>query len=555
MTASAKDTIYIDAEDEITAIIEKVRASDAKIVALVLPKRSQTLQSIVNLKLLNRTAKAAKKNLVLITSDPNLLPIAGAVGLHVAKTPQSKPTVPAAPARQEEALSVEAPAETAEDEEEPVLDKTAPVGVLAGEETIDLDNDADATKAVAAATGAKKSKTLFNKKLKVPDFDRFRLMLFGGGALLILLIVGGIFAFVVLPKATINVKTDTSNVATELNLTARAGATELDKENKIVPAIKKELKKTENEKAPATGKRDDGTKSTGSMTITNCSASVAEIPSGTIFIAGDKRFVSTAAGSVPKSGYSNTPGGFVCNNDGTKSVPVIAESAGDSYNLGSRAYTISGGPTNVSASGSNMTGGTSKLVQVVAQADIDTAKARLLERLNTVATAELKAQFVAENMIALDDTYGAGEPVVASTPNVNDEAAEVTVTVTISYTELGVKKDDLKTLVEESVNKQIDSSKQSIQDNGLDKATIRVLDKKSPDEAVFSVSTISVAGPQLDAEAIKKEIAGQKKGATIKAIEARPGIEEAEVTYSPFWVFSTPKRTNRITINFDQGND
>lgn len=202
-----------------------------------------------------------------------------------------------------------------------------------------------------------------------------------------------------------------------------------------------------------------------------------------------------------------------------------------------------------------MTGGTSKVVKVVSQLDIDGAKTRLLERLNTAATTELKAQFVAENMIALEDTYGAGEPVVASTPNVNDEAAEVTVTVTISYTELGVRKDDIKTLVEESVNKQIDSSKQSIQDNGVDKATIRVLDKKSPEEAVFSVSTISVAGPQLDAEGIKKEIAGKKKGATIKAIESRPGIEEAEVTYSPFWVFSTPKRTNRITINFDQGNE
>ncbi|MBC7581656.1 hypothetical protein H7097_02175, partial [Aeromicrobium sp.] len=51
-----KETVYVDIDDEITAIIEKVRSSQQKIVALVLPKRASVLQSIVNMKLLKRTA-------------------------------------------------------------------------------------------------------------------------------------------------------------------------------------------------------------------------------------------------------------------------------------------------------------------------------------------------------------------------------------------------------------------------------------------------------------------------------------------------------------------
>jgi hypothetical protein len=35
-----RDTIYVDIDDEITGIIDKVRGSNAKIVALVLPKRA-----------------------------------------------------------------------------------------------------------------------------------------------------------------------------------------------------------------------------------------------------------------------------------------------------------------------------------------------------------------------------------------------------------------------------------------------------------------------------------------------------------------------------------
>ena len=85
-------TIYIDIDDEITAIIDKLRSSFAKVVAFVLPKRATTLQSIVNMKLLKRAADQEKKNLVLVTTESGLMPLAGAVGLHVAATPTSRPS-------------------------------------------------------------------------------------------------------------------------------------------------------------------------------------------------------------------------------------------------------------------------------------------------------------------------------------------------------------------------------------------------------------------------------------------------------------------------------
>src|SRR5918911_5581071 len=91
------DTIYIDIDDEITGIIDKLKASKGKVVALVLPKRAAVFQSIVNMKLLKRAADSSKKHLVLITSEAGLLPLAGAAGVHVAKTLTSKPVIPLAP--------------------------------------------------------------------------------------------------------------------------------------------------------------------------------------------------------------------------------------------------------------------------------------------------------------------------------------------------------------------------------------------------------------------------------------------------------------------------
>src|SRR3982751_6088473 len=94
---TSKDVIYIDVDDEITGIIDKVENSPQKVVALVLPKRAASLQSIVNMKLLARSAETAGKNPVLITSEHALLPLAGAAGLHVAKNLQTKPEVPDSP--------------------------------------------------------------------------------------------------------------------------------------------------------------------------------------------------------------------------------------------------------------------------------------------------------------------------------------------------------------------------------------------------------------------------------------------------------------------------
>ncbi|NCU39258.1 hypothetical protein EOL96_09650, partial [Candidatus Saccharibacteria bacterium] len=62
-----KDVVYIDVEDDITAIIGKLKSSKHSIVALVPPKRTSVLQSAVNLRLLARSAEQHNKRLVLIT--------------------------------------------------------------------------------------------------------------------------------------------------------------------------------------------------------------------------------------------------------------------------------------------------------------------------------------------------------------------------------------------------------------------------------------------------------------------------------------------------------
>lgn len=544
MPAAQKDVIYIDVDDEITAVIEKVQSSAGKIVALVLPKRASVFQSTVNMRLLKRSADTAKKNLVLITSEASLLPLAGIVGLHVAKTLQSKPAIPAAPASNDTPVAV--------DDSDVLEAATAATAIAAvatlkpdDEETIEVDNDA--LEAASAATGKEPKKSL-NKKLKVPNFDSFRKKLFLGIGIFLGLVVLWVFVAIILPKATITIKTDTTDVSSSIVVTSSPTIKEVNSETKSIPGILKELKKTDAQKAPATGQKDMGTKATGTVTFTSkttCSPGFS-IPSGTVVSSGSFSFVTQSAATLSpvdvdagKCVFSSAP------------VDVVAQNAGDSYNLSARDYAVTGF-SSATAKGSAMSGGVSKIVKVVSQQDIDTLRQKIVDGLNGSANQEVTAQLKDEGYFPLTETFAAKDPLVVSSPAVDAEAAEVTVNVTISYTMSGAKQDALTQILEEDIKRQIDTTKQNILDNGLGQATVRIEENKPDGTVRFTLQTTAKAGVEQNESDIKAAIKGKKKGEAKSIIQSRPGVRDVTIETSPFWVSKVPKKDNKITLIFEQ---
>jgi len=62
-------TFYIDIDEEITSIVERLRRSTAKEVVIVVPKRALLIQSIINLKLLKKEADELNKKIIIVTQD------------------------------------------------------------------------------------------------------------------------------------------------------------------------------------------------------------------------------------------------------------------------------------------------------------------------------------------------------------------------------------------------------------------------------------------------------------------------------------------------------
>lgn len=538
--AIEKHTIYVDVDDEITAIIDKVKNAPGKIIALVLPKRATVLQSIINMKLLKKSALSAKKSLVLITSEQGLMPLAGAVGLHVAASLQTKPAIPSAPTADEpEDEAINEDAQTVAVTTSALEDET---------EAIELDNATDTSDVVVD-----KSKSKSKKGFIVPNFDRFRLRLILGISALVLLILGWFLAFIILPKATVLISTDSSTTAAKLDFTASTSQQELNVDKAVVPAESKEVKKTDTEKTTATGKKDNGTKAVGTITIKNCEdTSSRTVPAGTTLTATGKNYITDTAVVVSPGTFSN--GGTNCTS-AVANVGVTAAENGDKYNQDAGPYTTSSSALQggFRINGSAMTGGASKVISVVSQEDVDVAASKMKGRLDGVAKKELTTQLLQASLKPLEETLVISAPTITASPAVGSEAVgEVTITAITTYNIMGVKSTYLSQIIKKNIEGKIDLTKQTILDDGLDAVAIHIVTRKSPTEVSMNLQTLVIAGPQLNPDNIKNEIKGKKRGSAESIIKSKVGVKDVTITYSPFWVYSTPNSLNKIIVTIQK---
>lgn len=78
-----KKVLYIEIDDEVTTIYDRIKSLKIKNLYLVVPKRAILFQSIVNLKILKRKAEDLEKNIFIITNDQNGIHLASKIGLPV----------------------------------------------------------------------------------------------------------------------------------------------------------------------------------------------------------------------------------------------------------------------------------------------------------------------------------------------------------------------------------------------------------------------------------------------------------------------------------------
>lgn len=547
--------IYLEIDEDITSAINKVGAAKGTTVSIVVPKRSTMLQSLINLKLLKKAADEQGKKLALITTDRTAVHLAGQVGVAVAENLKAEAKIPQPRQNQPETSDViedsdEEPVPKNEEsriknqESGPVVSPAVPViksrevGEAEPEDTQAIAATA-ATQAPIAAAAQK-----IKDAVKVPDFNALqRRLIWGGGA--VLLIIAWFIGSYFWTNASVKLFAKGTQVAADFNFSVDPTIKTSDPGKGIVAGQLLQTDKTLTGSFTPTGQKDLGTKSAGTMTITNYCYNPGNIPAGTILTSGNGlKFISTEAVTVADKAL--TAG--VCVNPPTAQVHVQASQNGDQYNLAPTTYSVGGySQSQVKGTGNQMTGGTSKIATVVTQADIDKAKTGLLEKDKDGAQKELEAK-VGSDALVLGVSFAQNVGEVTSSPSVGEEATAATLTVKITNTELAVGKSDYAKVIQALEQKAVGDQNQ-IYDDGITSATVTAVGVKDPSgRQNFHFNGNSYAGAKIDTAAVAKQLKGLRYGDAADVAAKLPGIEKADISIWPGWATSMPQIPGHIKV-------
>ena len=564
-----KDTVYIDIDDEITSVIDKVISSKAKTVALVLPKRASVFQSVVNMKLLKRKSDQNGKKVILVTTESSLLPLAGATGLLVSKTLASTPEIPDGPliVSREDDIDEDAPIEV---NTEPKRDfrnlKDAknilkrPVGALDDEAKLNSNNEIDEDLNTIDIEDISKDQDepeykpsrkekKHNKKkdhaLSVPDFDTFKKYGFLGVIGIIVLVIASWYLFTVLPTATITIATNAQSVNANLSFSLSTSANTLDSTNNVLPAKQVTLNNNYTASVPATGQANNGNKANGTATlsITKCTSGAPPVLPAFVGITHNKLTYITQKSTSWNTNNISLDGNGCYVFQASNSTSIIAQNGGTNYNVSdaSLSGTISGYP--VSGTGSAKDG-TDNMVTVASQGDINSATTKLNQN-NDTAKSKLQDQLTQGNYYPLPATFVATPSDVTPNVSAGTQTNTVTVSESVNFVMYGVKQADLVTILEKNIKSQ--ANNQSILDNGITNANI-ALANGSTDTTHLTIQANAAVGPALDVNKIKIASEGQKSQVIKQNITADPNVTNVTIKYSPFYVSQAPSSPSKITV-------
>ena len=553
-----RDLIYIDTDDDVTSIVGRIKQSSEVVVALVPPKRIGVLQSVVNLRLLQRAAKMAKKRLAIVTTDPSLVNLASGLGIPVAKNVNAQAKVPDMVDEEEISDVIDGNDITVSDvprgRRETGEDKEISAAVAAIETDDRIKNDLDADG--VPDDEEEKPKKPAKKKSKVPNINSLRNKLLIGGGVAVVLIGFLVWALIFAPQATITIQAKTSPLEISKTLTLIPSSDKDVADGQLSPVVKQK-KTNESVEFEATGSREVGENAAGTVAFcydeTNFNPDTGEknaitLDAGTRLYANNVQFTIDSAVTI-EGGRKSASG--KC--ETYYRVKATAVNIGEEGNIAkSTEMSVAGYSSLEAVAYDDFTGGSKETVKVVQQSDVDAAVAKLRERGDSdAARDELKGQ-MSNSTVVIDSSFNTSQGEVKVSPAVGESPAEngkATASLEITYTLVGVDRDDLGEVLDEQLKSETDGKNQKVYNNGLDEVKFSGFTTVDNGYSVV-INTNGHVGPIINEDDVRKQAVGKKSEEIRALLMETDGVNDVSVNMSPFWVSKAPAE-NKIKVNFE----
>ncbi len=560
-----RDTVYVDSDDDVTSLIERVVASEQSVVALVPSAKRGVLNSLVNLKLIRRAAERAHKKITVVTTESALIGMASSLNIPVAKSVNAQSALRS---RRDDAsdsneevidgsdITVGEFDDMAKSMDDIPEDKEISAAVASIEADDKHHNDLDANGVNDDEERARRDNAEAHRaRTKVPNFGAFRAKFIGSAMLVVGLGILATWAVVFAPHTDIIIKAKTipKDIMANLSLIP-SGKSDID--HNVLSAVIKTIKSTNSAQFDATGTRDQGDKATGDimicnkkpimLSLTSLQQNVVNIKPGTQLRSTNGKIYTLNAPVIVK-GYSIGNGADVKQN--CVSAKATASNIGDDFNTSnSTKLSISGYGSDlvIAIAPNGFSGGTRKTVKVVTRQDVDGALAKLKEQdKSDESKHKLEEQLAGETIIADSFTQQTGNPKASPAIDQISNDGKANLTVEITYSLLAVRTADLKALLDA---KLAPSSNQRIYDNGLAKLAFKQFRAERRGYTV-AASTVGYVGPVIKEDDVKQKAVGKKRAEIKQELMKIPGVQDVTVNMSPFWV-STPSSADKVGVKF-----
>lgn len=541
------EILYLEPDEEITSVIDKLRQVSGRRVSLVVPRGATILQSVINLKLLAKEANNLQKEIAIVTGDRIGRNLAAQVGLVVYESLKNP---------------------------RPIYDPNAPV--IAKEEVLEIDGSSEqkaantglnvhhfqqenVPKQIAQPELADSAPVKFTpqasfspaKKIKPQrsiNWAPLRKIALPGIIIILLLVLTG--SYFIFPKVNVAIKVTAENFQKTGDFNVSGDLSNADPS--VFTGTFVEVSKEKEEKFSATGKKNLGGKAAGSITLyNNLDSSTHALAAGTKLSSSSKTFILKKAVTVPGATVQNLK--IV---PGTTNADIEAENPGDEYNVAAGRFTIIELPASAQEaiygqSTKALSGGFSKEVQVVSQEDYDKGKAKMEAELSDLITQEIQKQTT--DLVILDKALKIEQSDLKTSANVNDQASDFTMKLAERGRVISFSEKNFKEFIIKQMSDQIPAEKM-ISLGPEDKISPVVKETNYDQKTlVLTVAMTAKISTKLNTEQIKADLYGKNQTGANNLLGSLSGIESYEMTFSPSWwpIKKIPKYGNGLKIGLE----
>ncbi len=576
---SKRKVLYVELDEEITSIFERVERLNYSDVFLVVPERAAIFQSVVNLSILKKKVDELGKNLSLITKDPIGVKLAHKAGIPVFDQ-LSKPKTP-----------------ENEELEDDVLEDFSVEPISAVSNEVREERPERLTKkklSIFDIVCAKKGKRAFSLRSmrqfleKRKDAEMFKEpSKFALGApsrktmgtlvvasLAVLLLI----SYVALPGATVVVTPEFNVIEQSVNITfANAsiygtnpsiGSSHTIAYYPIDMTIENSLTYT------STGQIFTGTSASGYVTLINERATNWDLVALTRLQTEDGLiFRIQDSVTVPAAGTEGA--GSIQALVVADEIDAYGRAIGDRGNIGPSSFFLPGlreasQKELYARSDSSMTGGVTSVTLKISQEDLNAAESLLQATLEDSALEELQTEVINRNLLnetnlELLTGYGAVEmndPLV-SVPTHLLEALQDEFAVTGSIQVSGVAFDhnEFIRILEKALNDRKSPDKELIKIDA-DSVTYEIVEKdESPGQLKITATIKGIEAYDINPETeggaklvkkIKEHIAGKQTKEAEDYVQNLSEINKVTISSWPMWAPTIPTVLENIKIEVDE---